>query len=105
MVVFVMCLLLLMGLISFRKKYTEAIRSLAQTQVKNATSDLINDAIDHQIKRNGGKTTVRQLTKSVGRKFGLGDKALEMVCVLLHLGYIVDESEPAVSKRTVTSSI
>lgn len=63
------------------------------------------DAIDHQIKRNGGKTTVRQLTKSVGRKFGLGDKALEMVCVLLHLGYIVDESEPAVGKRTVTSSI
>lgn len=49
MVVFVMCLLLLMGLISFRKKYTEAIRSLAQTQVKNATSDLINDAIDHQM--------------------------------------------------------
>lgn len=33
----------------FRLKYTEVIRSLAETQVKNATSDLINDAIDRQI--------------------------------------------------------
>ena len=33
----------------FRYKYNAAISELAQTQVVNATSDLINDAIDHQI--------------------------------------------------------
>lgn len=33
----------------FRIRYHDAIRSLAQTQVTNATSDLINDAIDRQI--------------------------------------------------------
>lgn len=33
----------------FRKKYHSAICNLAQTQVRNATSDLINDAIDKQI--------------------------------------------------------
>lgn len=33
----------------FRFKYNIAIRGLAETQVKNATSDLINDAIDEQI--------------------------------------------------------
>lgn len=37
----------LLGL--FRMRYNAAIRSLAQTQVRNATSDLINDAIDSQI--------------------------------------------------------
>lgn len=36
-------------LILFRIKFHETIRSLAETQVKNATSDLINDAIDKQI--------------------------------------------------------
>ena len=36
-------------LIVFRIRYHDAIRSLSQTQVKNATSDLINDAIDKQI--------------------------------------------------------
>ena len=36
-------------LILFRIKYHETIRSLAETQVKNTTSDLINDAIDQQI--------------------------------------------------------
>ena len=34
---------------SFRIKYRDAIRSLSNTQVMNATSDLINDAIDRQI--------------------------------------------------------
>ena len=34
----------------FRNKYHDVIRSLTQTQVKNATSDLINDAIDRQIR-------------------------------------------------------
>ena len=33
----------------FRGRYHEVIGTLAQTQVKNATSDLINDAIDRQI--------------------------------------------------------
>lgn len=36
-------------LIFFRYRYNDAITGLAQTQVKNATSDLINDAIDKQI--------------------------------------------------------
>ena len=33
----------------FRYKYRNAIRGLAETQVRNTTSDLINDAIDRQI--------------------------------------------------------
>ena len=33
----------------FRYRYRDAIRGLAETHVKNATSDLINDAIDRQI--------------------------------------------------------
>lgn len=33
----------------FRIRYHDAIRSLSETQVKNTTSDLINDAIDRQI--------------------------------------------------------
>ena len=36
-------------LIVFRIRYHDAIRNLSETQVKNATSDLINDAIDKQI--------------------------------------------------------
>lgn len=36
-------------LVFFRIKYHATIRSLAETQVKNTTSDLINDAIDAQI--------------------------------------------------------
>lgn len=36
-------------LILFRIRYNGTIRSLAQTQVVNSTSDLINDAIDTQI--------------------------------------------------------
>ena len=38
---------ILLGL--FRYKYRDTIRDLAQTQVINSTSDLINDAIDRQI--------------------------------------------------------
>ena len=37
------------GLAVFRIRYHDAIRSLAETQVRNSTSDLINDAIDKQI--------------------------------------------------------
>jgi len=33
----------------FRHRYAEPIAELAQTQIRNATSDLINDAIDRQI--------------------------------------------------------
>jgi len=39
------CLLFLF----FRYKYSNAIKQLAETQVRNITSDLINDAIDEQI--------------------------------------------------------
>ena len=39
----------IIALLFFRIKYNEAIRSLAETQVRNTTSDLINDAIDRQI--------------------------------------------------------
>ena len=46
------CMLLAAALVLlalFRSRYTETICILAQTQVQNATSDLINDAIDRQI--------------------------------------------------------
>ena len=36
-------------LVLFRIRYHDAICDLAQTQVRNSTSDLINDAIDEQI--------------------------------------------------------
>ncbi len=48
-------LLLIISIVSlllmvwFRSQYNDSIRSLAQTRVINATSDLINDAIDMQI--------------------------------------------------------
>ena len=37
------------GLVLFRWKFNQPVRELAQAQVINATSDLINDAIDRQI--------------------------------------------------------
>lgn len=42
-------LITLGGFLMFRDKYRDAIRELAKTQITNATSDLINDAIDEQI--------------------------------------------------------
>lgn len=39
----------LLLMVWFRSQYSDDIRSLAQTRVINATSDLINDAIDIQI--------------------------------------------------------
>lgn len=39
----------LLLMVWFRSQYNDSIRSLAQTRVINATSDLINDAIDTQI--------------------------------------------------------
>jgi len=48
-----LCILLaivtIVAFVFFRHKYHDVIKALAQTQVKNATSDLINDAIDRQI--------------------------------------------------------
>lgn len=47
---FLIVLILSFLLLSFfRSKYHSTIRGLAQTQVINSTSDLINDAIDRQI--------------------------------------------------------
>lgn len=46
---FLLILLLLFVFGLFRNKYHSAIRNLAETQVMNATSDLINDAIDQQM--------------------------------------------------------
>ena len=37
------------GLLMFRSRYRDVIRELAETQVKNATSDLTNDAIARQM--------------------------------------------------------
>lgn len=51
----IVCLLILLIIViavcffMFRSRYHAVITALAQTQVKNATSDLINDAIDKQI--------------------------------------------------------
>ena len=47
-----LCIALIVTVISyglFRYTFKDAIRGLAETQVKNSTSDLINDAIDRQI--------------------------------------------------------
>ena len=41
---------LIIGFFLLRSRYHGVISSLAQTQVKNVTSDLINDAIDSQIR-------------------------------------------------------
>ena len=45
----ILIVIITIGLVAFRTRYQDMIRSLAETQVKNATSDLINDAIDKQI--------------------------------------------------------
>lgn len=45
----IVLLVLAVAFFLFRSKYQEVITTLAQTQVINATSDLINDAIDQQI--------------------------------------------------------
>ena len=46
---FIFLVALIVLLILFRVKFGDAILSLAQTKVRNATSDLINDSIDTQI--------------------------------------------------------
>ena len=45
----VIILLIVILYIYFRYTFGDAIRGLAETQVRNGTSDLINDAIDRQI--------------------------------------------------------
>ena len=47
--IIILAILALIGLLFFRQRYNTVIRDLAETQVKNSTSDLINDAIDKQI--------------------------------------------------------
>ena len=42
-------LIIVIAMMVFRKKYNDPIRGLAKIQIMNATSDLINDAIDKQI--------------------------------------------------------
>lgn len=47
--IIILLVLAIFAVVFFRMKFNDAIRSLAETQVRNATSDLINDAIDKQI--------------------------------------------------------
>lgn len=47
-----LCLLIVIAVVLFgifRIRYRDVIRTLSETQVRNSTSDLINDAIDRQI--------------------------------------------------------
>lgn len=48
-IVILIMLLAMVILLLFRWKFNQPVRDLAQAQVINATSDLINDAIDRQI--------------------------------------------------------
>lgn len=45
----ILLFILLVAFLLFRSKYHQVIRDLARTQVTNATSDLINDAVARQI--------------------------------------------------------
>lgn len=45
----VVTLIVTLSMMFFRRKYNDPIRQLAEIQIMNATSDLINDAIDRQI--------------------------------------------------------
>jgi len=47
--VIVLLVVAIAGIVIFRIRFNDAICALAQTQVTNTTSDLINDAIDRQI--------------------------------------------------------
>lgn len=48
-ILILLLILFLIGFFWFRKAYRDVIRDLAETQVKNTTSDLTNDAIAKQI--------------------------------------------------------
>ena len=45
----IVLVIVIVGFVLFRIRFNDPIRALAQTQVTNTTSDLINDAIDRQI--------------------------------------------------------
>ena len=45
----ILLIVAIVGIVLFRARFNDPIRALAQTQVTNTTSDLINDAIDRQI--------------------------------------------------------
>ena len=45
----ILLIIVIIGIVMFRVRFNDPIRALAQTQVTNTTSDLINDAIDRQI--------------------------------------------------------
>lgn len=47
--IIILLIIVIVGIVLFRVRFNDAIRALAQTQVTNTTSDLINDAIDRQI--------------------------------------------------------
>lgn len=47
--IYLSAVILIALLALFRIRYRDAVEELAQTQVRNVTSDLINDAIDEQI--------------------------------------------------------
>ena len=47
--IIILLIVVIIGIVLFRVRFNDAIRALAQTQVTNTTSDLINDAIDRQI--------------------------------------------------------
>lgn len=46
---FLLAVIALAGFALFRARYSQVIRVLAQTQVRNTTSDLINDSVERQI--------------------------------------------------------
>ena len=48
-VVIVLLVLIIVLFFLFRSKFSKAMHHLSETQIRNATSDLINDAIDRQI--------------------------------------------------------
>lgn len=47
--IIIIAVILAVLFLMFRLRYRESIRGLAETQIRNSTSDLINDAIDKQI--------------------------------------------------------
>ena len=47
--IIILLVIVIAGIVLFRVRFNDAICALAQTQVTNTTSDLINDAIDQQI--------------------------------------------------------
>lgn len=47
--IIILLIVVIVVIVLFRVRFNDAIRALAQTQVTNTTSDLINDAIDRQI--------------------------------------------------------